>query len=355
MKQQFERSPSESYFWPVVLAVVLHVLIFAMLFVSWAFAPELPPSKPIVQATLYQLKSKSQATTQTNQKIAGEAKKTASKQYEVEQLEQKKLEQQKPEQQKLEQQQVAAAKAAEQKKADEARKAEAQKAAEAKKADEAKKAAEAKAAEQKKQADIAKKRAEDEAKKKAAEDAKKKAAEDAKKKAAEDAKKKAAEEAKKKAAAEAAKKKAAVEAAKKKAAAAAAAARKAAEDKKAQALAELLSDTTERQQALADEVGSEVTGSLDDLIVNLVSQQWRRPPSARNGMSVEVLIEMLPDGTITNASVSRSSGDKPFDSSAVAAVRNVGRIPEMQQLPRATFDSLYRQRRIIFKPEDLSL
>lgn len=233
------------------------------------------------------------------------------------------------------------------KKADEARKAEAQKAAEAKKADEAKKAAEAKAAEQKKQADIAKKRAEDEAKKKAAEDAKKKAAEDAKKKAA--------EEAKKKAAAEAAKKKAAVEAAKKKAAAAAAAARKAAEDKKAQALAELLSDTTERQQALADEVGSEVTGSLDDLIVNLVSQQWRRPPSARNGMSVEVLIEMLPDGTITNASVSRSSGDKPFDSSAVAAVRNVGRIPEMQQLPRATFDSLYRQRRIIFKPEDLSL
>ena len=99
MKQQFERSPSESYFWPVVLAVVLHVLIFAMLFVSWAFAPELPPSKPIVQATLYQLKSKSQATTQTNQKIAGEAKKTASKQYEVEQLEQKKLEQQKLEQQ----------------------------------------------------------------------------------------------------------------------------------------------------------------------------------------------------------------------------------------------------------------
>jgi colicin import membrane protein len=330
LKQQFERSPSESYFWPVVLAVVLHVLIFAMLFVSWAFAPELPPSKPIVQATLYQLKSKSQATTQTNQKIAGEAKKTASKQYEVEQLEQKKLEQQKLEQQKLEQQQVAAAKAAEQKKADEARKAEAQKAAEAKKADEAKKAAEAKAAEQKKQADIAKKRAEDEAKKKAAEDAKKKAAEDAKKKAAE-------------------------EATKKKAAAAAAAARKAAEDKKARALAELLSDTTERQQALADEVGSEVTGSLDDLIVNLVSQQWRRPPSARNGMSVEVLIEMLPDGTITNASVSRSSGDKPFDSSAVAAVRNVGRIPEMQQLPRATFDSLYRQRRIIFKPEDLSL
>lgn len=318
MQQQSVRSSSESYFWPTVWAVALHVLLFAMLFVSFHFAPELPPARPIVQATLYQLKSQSQATTQTNQKIAGEAKKTAARQYEVEQLETKKQEQQKQE-------------AAEQKKAEAAKQAEvAKKQAEAKKAEEANKAAE-----QKKQAEIAKKKAEDE---------KKKAAEEAKKKAAEQAKKKAAEEAKKKAAADAAKKKAAQEAA-----------RKAAEDKKAQALAELLSDTTERQQALADTQGDQVAGSLDDLIIRLVSEQWQRPPSARNGMSVEVLIQMLPDGTITGASVTRSSGDSPFDNSAVAAVRNVGRIPEMQQLDSATFNSMYRQRRMIFKPEDLSL
>ncbi|HEY8331678.1 MAG TPA: cell envelope integrity protein TolA [Pseudomonas sp.] len=348
--QQHERSPSasESYFWPTIWAVALHALIFAMLFVSFAMTPELPPSRPIVQATLYQLKSQSQATVQTNQRIAGEAKKTAAPQYETEQMEQKKVEQQR----------VAAAKAAEQKKAEQA--AAAQKEAAAAKA-EAQKQAEAaakaeaakKAAEQKQQADFAKKKAAEDAKKKAEEAAKqkdaeeaakKKSAEEAKKKAAEDAKKKAAEEAKKKAAAEAAKKKAAEQSA-----------RKAQEDKKAAALAELLSDDVQHQQALADEVGDQVAGSLDDLIVNLVSQQWRRPPSARNGMSVEVLIQMLPDGTITNASVSRASGDAAFDNSAVAAVRNVGRIPEMQQLDRATFDKMYRQRRMIFKPEDLSL
>lgn len=72
-------------------AVALHVLIFGMLFASFAMTPELPPSKPIVQATLYQLKSKSQATTQTNQKIAGEAKKSAARQTEAEQMEQKRL------------------------------------------------------------------------------------------------------------------------------------------------------------------------------------------------------------------------------------------------------------------------
>lgn len=319
MHGQAERSSSESYFWPVIWAVGFHALMFAMLFVSFAMTPELPPSRPIVQATLYQLKSQSQATVQTNQKIAGEAKKTKAPTHETEQLEQKKNEQEKLE----------VAKAAEQKKANEVKKA-----AEAKKADEAKKSAE-----QKKLADVAlKKKAEEEKKKAAAEEQKKKkAAEDAKKKkAAEEAKKQATADAKKKATAEAAK-------------------RKAAEDKKAQALAELLSDTTDYQQAVADTQGDQVAGSLDDLIVKLVSDNWTRPPSARNGMSVEVLIEMLPDGTITNASVARSSGDSAFDGSAVSAVRKVGRIPEMQQLDRATFDQLYRQRRAVFKPEDLSL
>lgn len=335
--RQRERSPSENLFWPVVWAVGLHVLMFGMLFVSFAFAPDLPPARPIVQATLYQLKSQSQATTQTNQKIAGEAKKTAAPQFETEQLEQKKAEQEKQAQAEAQKQQ--AAKAAEQKKVEEAQKADAAKKAEADAA--------TKAAEQKKLADVAKVKAALEADKKKAAEA------EAKKKAAEDAKKKAAEEAKKKAAADAAKKKAAEDAKKK--ANAQAAERKAVEDKKAAALAELLSDDTERQQALAETQGDQVAGSLDDLIVKLVSEQWRRPPSARNGMSVEVLIEMLPDGTITNASVSRSSGDSPFDSSAVQAVRNVGRIAEMQQLDRATFDRLYRQRRAVFNPEDLGL
>ncbi len=312
--QQAERSQSESYFWPVVWAVGLHVLMFAMLFVSFAFTPELPPARPVVQATLYQLQSQSQATTQTTQKVAGEAQKTSAPQFETERLEQKKAEEQKQAQ--AEAQKVAAAKKAEeQKQAEEARKAEAAKKAEADKA-----------AEQKRQADIAKKRAEEEAKKKAAaEEAKKKAAaaEAAKKKAAEDAKRKAED-----------------------------ARRKAAEDQKAAALAELLSDNVQNQQALAETHGDQVAGNLDDLIIKLITENWQRPMSARRGMSVELLIQMLPDGTVTNASVSRSSGDAPFDNSAVAAVRNVGRIPEMQQLDRATFDRMYRQRRVIFKPED---
>ncbi|MBK3868016.1 cell envelope integrity protein TolA [Pseudomonas stutzeri] len=330
--QQRDSSPSQGYFWPTVLAVGLHLLIFGMLFVSFSMTPELPPSKPIVQATLYQLKSQSQATTQTNQKIAGEAKKTAAKQFETEQMEQRKVEQEKQ----------VAARVAEQKKAEEARKAEAAKAAAEKAA--AKKAEAAKKVEQQKQAEIAKKKAAEEA-------AKKKAAEEAKKKAAEEAKRKAAEDAKKKAAAEAARKKAAEEAKKK---AAAEAARKAAEDKKAQALAELLSDSTERQQAMADTQGDQVSGNFDDLIRLRAAEGWTRPPSARNNMTVQLQVNMLPDGTITNVGVSRSSGDVPFDNSAVAAVKNIGRLTEMQGLSPQEFQP-YRSFKMTFTPEDLAL
>ena len=364
MREQREPSASENFFWPTVWAVGLHVLIFGMLFASFAMTPELPPSKPIVQATLYQLKSKSQATTQTNQKIAGEAKKSAARQTEVEQMEQKKVEQEavKAAEQKKEE---AAEKAAEAKKADEAKASEAKKADEAKKSDDAKKAedakkaTDAKKAEEKKLADIAKKKSEEEAKKAAEAEAKKKAAEDAKKKAAEDAKKKAAEDAKKKAVADEAKKKTA-EDAKKKAAADAAkkkaveAARKSTEEKKAQALADLLSDTPQRQQALADEQGDEVAGSFDDLIRARAAEGWARPPSARKNMTVVLQIGMLPDGTVTSVTVAKSSGDGPFDSSAVAAVKNIGRLTEMQGMKPSDFNP-YRSFKMTFTPEDLAL
>jgi colicin import membrane protein len=362
MHPQREPSASESYFWPSVWAVALHILIFGMLFVSFAMTPDLPEARPIVQATLYQLKSKSQATTQTNQKIAGEAKKTAARQTEVEQLETKKIEQLKQEAVKAaEQKKEEAAQKAEEKKAEDAEKAEqkadeAKKADDAKKADEAKKTADAKKVEEKQLADIAKKKAEEDAKKKAEEDAKKAAAEEAKKQAADDAKKKVAEDAKKKAADDAKKK--ATDDAKKKATADAAkkateAARKSAEDKKAQALAELLSDKTERQQALADEQGDETAGSFDDLIRVRAAEGWARPPSARKNMTVVLQIGMLPDGTVTSVSVLKSSGDGPFDSSAVAAVKNIGRLTEMQGLKPADFQP-YRSFKMTFTPEDLA-
>ena len=335
-------SRSQRFTVPVILAVGMHLLIVVLLFVSFSSAPTFEPAQPIVQATLVQLNSESPATTQTDQRIAGEAERTAAQRHEAEELERE--QQQKQQEQEAaraaEQQRqadVAAARAAEQQKAEEqaAQKAEQQAAEERRQAEQV----EQQKAEEKRRADAARKRAEEEA-------AKKQAAEEAaKRKAAEDAKRKAAEDAKRKA-----------DAAAKAEADRVARLKREQEAARAKALADLLAEETQYQRAQADRVGDKVAGSYDDVIRRYVSQQWRRPPTARNGMEVDVRISMLPSGDITGAAVVRSSGDAGFDQAAIQAVRNVGRIPEMQQLSRddpATFDRMYRQRTLRFKPEDL--
>lgn len=344
------RQPREaeagSYAASVLKALAVHLVVVLLLFVSFSSAPEFEPAKPIVQATLVQLNSQSPAQTQTDQKIAGEAARTAAQRHEAEEL--------KRAQQKQEQAAAAAAKAQEQAAA----------AAAAQKQEEQQKAA---AAAKEKQAEAAKKleaakKAEAEAQRKADAARKLAEAEAAKKAAAEAAKKKAAEEAAKKQAAEKAKQQAAEEA-KRKADAAKAAAEKQAEQKRAQeeakakALADLLSEETQYQQAQADQTGEQVAASYDDLIRRLVSEQWSRPPSARNDMIVTITISLLPTGQITNAVIANSSGDPGFDQSAVRAVRNVGRIPEIQQLARENptiFNRDFREYKLRFRAEDLS-
>lgn len=290
---------SENYIVPVVLAICVELLVLIGLFFSWSSTPDIPPAKPTMVATLYELQSKSPATKQSSEKLAGESDKTKAKTTKEDQIASQ-LEEQKK---------VADAKA----KAE----VEAKKKADAKaKADlDAKKVADAKA------------KADAEAKKKA--DAKAKAEAEAKKKA--DAKAKADAEAKSKAES----------------------ARKAKEEKEAAALTDLLGDKTERVATKGDQVGSQVVGSLDDLVKRLVQENWTELGNPVPGTKVELLIEMLPDGTITNVSVSRSSGNTAFDNSAVTAARNVGKIPEIQKLETNTFNQLYRQRKFIFTAKGL--
>lgn len=70
--------------------------------------------------------------------------------------------------------------------------------------------------------------------------------------------------------------------------------------------------------------------------------------------TVTLQIGMLPDGTIASVSIAKSSGDGPFDSSAVAAVKNIGRLTEMQGLKPADF-APYRSFKMTFTPGDLAL
>lgn len=306
---------SENYALPVILAILVHVLVLGGFFIVWTTTPEVPVAKPTMIATLYEVQSKSPATKESDEKFAGESNKTKAPLAKDNQIAS-----QKEEQKKIAEQQ-AKAKAAEQAKqqADALAKKQAE--------EEAKAVALAKKqAEDKTKADVlAKKQAEEKAKADAL--AKKKAEEKAKADAL--AKKQAEAKADAKAKAEKA-------------------ARKAKEDKEAQALADLLGDKVELGKTKGDQSSDKVVGSLDDLVKRLVQDNWTELGNPSPGTSVELTIQMLPDGTITNVTVSRSSGNAAFDASAVTAAKNVGRIPEIRQLDTNTFNRLYRQRTFIF-------
>ncbi len=97
----------------------------------------------------------------------------------------------------------------------------------------------------------------------------------------------------------------------------------------------------------------QVTQSYVALIARVVEDNWSRPPSARNDMEAELVIQLIPTGEVVSVTVTRSSGLVAFDRSAVMAVQKAERFPELQDLPARIFNESFRTFRLKFKPEDL--
>jgi colicin import membrane protein len=96
-----------------------------------------------------------------------------------------------------------------------------------------------------------------------------------------------------------------------------------------------------------------MSASLIALIQQTVVNYWSRPPSARNGMECELVVQLIPTGEVVSVTVLRSSGNSAFDASAVNAVKRAGAFPELQKLPSAEFEKNFRRLNLIFRPEDL--
>ena len=114
---------------------------------------------------------------------------------------------------------------------------------------------------------------------------------------------------------------------------------------------------TDFEDALAAETSSEVSdrpqavGSYEaDLMARIVSQ-WSRPPSARNGMSCDLRLALVPTGELVSVTLVRSSGNAAFDRSAELAVRRAApfQVPE----DPAVFDAYFRSVTVTFSPNDL--
>ncbi len=113
-------------------------------------------------------------------------------------------------------------------------------------------------------------------------------------------------------------------------------------------LEEAIAEESANLQAGTEEM---VAQSYQLGIYELVRQNWSRPPSARNGMSAKLLVELIPTGELVAVSIVESSGNAAFDRSAEQAVRRARRfeVPE----DNGVFERHFRRFYFLFQPEDL--
>lgn len=128
-------------------------------------------------------------------------------------------------------------------------------------------------------------------------------------------------------------------------------ARKKQEQAERDALAEAMAAEEAEFQAEENErLAAEYSGTIKKKI----SRNWNRPPNTQNGMVVELLIELLPNGMVSSVSISKSSGDDRFDRSAVNAVNKAEQFPALADAPPEVFETYFRRFTLKFKPEDLA-
>ncbi len=112
----------------------------------------------------------------------------------------------------------------------------------------------------------------------------------------------------------------------------------------------------EREAELAAvqlEEDKQASQSYIAVIQRRINDNWSRPPSARNGMKVELRIQLVPTGTVVNVAILKGSGNAAFDRSAINAVNKVGQFSEIKSMPSRIFERDFRQFTLLFQPQDL--
>ncbi|MBU2966462.1 cell envelope integrity protein TolA [Amphritea sp. 2_MG-2023] len=298
-----------SYLFPALLALLLHAVILSALFYSWlGYAEDKKHLTPRhVKAQIVDLKSQLQAQ-QRDKQAEAKKKESARQQAEARKQEDRKKEQLK-EQARQKQKEEQARKQAAAKKKDEARK----------KAEALKKEALKKEAARKKAEALKQQQAEQAAKEKQQEDARRKA------QAQKEAERKQAEQQR-------------IER------------ERQAQQQRDADLAAALAAEEQEMQALQDQ---QATAGYLEYIASEIENNWRRPPSARNGMTVVLSLHLLPTGEVDNVYVVKGSGDSHFDESAIRAVKRVGRFSELQKMDPTLFDRNFRKLTLEYNPSDL--
>ena len=90
---------------------------------------------------------------------------------------------------------------------------------------------------------------------------------------------------------------------------------------------------------------------FSNLIRDQVIMNWKQPSSAQKGMTLEILITLVPTGEIIQVNLTKSSGNQAFDNSALNAVQKVSKFENLD-MGRKLFDNHFRKFTLVFNPEN---
>lgn len=285
------------YFIPICLAVLVHVVLFSLFFLNFKTKPETPvlvAQPEIIRATSL---DESKVVEEVKKLQQREHDKRLAEQKRQQQLEDKRIE----EQQKLEQLQNQRKQQAEriaqtkleQQQLDQTKKQESEKLAQLKQKQVEEKKQLVELAEKKKQ--LEKKRKKEQERLALLEKKRK------------DALKKKKQERKK--------------------------AAKLAAKKKAERTARLKAEAEKRKKLGAERAAAEairqgkIISNATRIIMRKVERSWIRPPGTQDGLSATIRVNVIPGGSVKNATVVKSSGNSGFDRSAELAVRKASPLP----------------------------
>ncbi|MCK5894008.1 MAG: TonB family protein [Endozoicomonadaceae bacterium] len=119
-------------------------------------------------------------------------------------------------------------------------------------------------------------------------------------------------------------------------------------------LANIEREQMERQRLAEQlEADASVVNSYVAIIEQLVRQNWSRPPSARQGMTVKLRVKLTPTGEMVSINILKSSGHLIFDDSAIRAVEKAAPFTELSEMENRLFERHFREFNFYFDPQDL--
>ncbi len=111
---------------------------------------------------------------------------------------------------------------------------------------------------------------------------------------------------------------------------------------------DLINPTTEKETKNTD---LEKVMYFSSVIRDQIMSNWREPKSSRVGLKTEFIISLVPTGEVIDVSLTKSSGDKAFDQSALLAINKVNRFYDLE-MPRKLFDENFRNFTVVFSPKE---